>query len=98
MYTLCSRIEDPCLLLNNSKKFHRVALILACLLLNNWQNFPRVFKFGVSTILAHKMFIYGLSDNIPPSNNNKVYGSDIYLEQLGSYYRIEVVVNSTPCL
>ena len=30
--------------------------------------------------------------------NNKVYGSGIYLEQLGSCYRIEVVVSSTPCL
>ena len=51
--TLCSRIEDPCLLLINSKKFHRVALILACLLLNNWQNFLHVFKFSVSIIKTH---------------------------------------------
>ena len=51
--TLCSRIEDPCLLLINSKKFHRVALISACLLLNNWQNLLRVFKFSVSIIKTH---------------------------------------------
>ena len=51
--TLCSRIEDPCLLLINSKKFHRVALISACLLLNNWQNFLHVFKFSVSIIKTH---------------------------------------------